>query len=73
MQGYSSRGMSSNRRRDEEQRLFLMRRRCDCGCNRYAEICCGPLGRRAKRLPDDRSKWRGLATACAEAEQQEAA
>jgi hypothetical protein len=59
-------------RRDEE-RLFLIRRRCDCGCGRYAKIVRGPPGWQAKRLPDDRSKWRGLARHCAESERAEAA
>lgn len=64
--------MSDHRRREDE-RLFLMRRRCDCGCGRYAELVRGPIGWRAKRLPADRSKWRALAYQCAESERVEAA
>jgi hypothetical protein len=51
--------------------MFLARRRCECGCGRVADTVIGPP--RSKRLPSDQSKWRGLAWACAEAEQQEAA
>jgi hypothetical protein len=64
--------MTKNRRRETEQRLYLARRRCDCGCNKFAEVIKGPIGWRAKRLPEERDRWRCLATACAEAEQQAA-
>lgn len=49
----------------EELRRFLFRKHCDCGCGRVADTVRGPIGWRARALPDDRTRWRALAMLCA--------
>lgn len=58
-------------RRDMERAFLLSRRYCECGCGRRCDRAVGPPG--TKRLPVDRSKWRALASQCAESERAEAA
>lgn len=56
--------MTDRDRRRDAERLFLIRRRCDCGYGRVADTVRAPAGWRAKLLPAESvecARWRGSA------------
>jgi hypothetical protein len=47
---------------------LLWRERCACGCGRHTDTVVGPRGWRSRALPDDRARWRVMASQCAQDE-----